>query len=291
MRSIVTGTGSGSSPRTPIASWYRGTIHSLIRALAAALVLMTTAAFAESQKEEPQQIDASDPTRIVTFIGAGPKTTRYTDGSRINEARVTATIGLGAKDMIIAGAGYGRNTADKENGLTNMQIRHFHLFEMDNTIKKGYRGWGSSIEINLAGSLRGMDGQNLVAVGASPAFALGNDWQLYPIVMMVNSWDKRFGQYNGGGVNLSPMLAKTLDWWDGAFVTFWPQYNRFFWGNLDGEGGGQLQVTLGGRFTPTLIWRLQGFTMFNKYFQGYKNEIGFAPRPQYSAFFRLESYF
>ncbi len=255
------------------------------------LALLPAGAGADSQKADTKQIDASDPTRIVTFLGIGPKTTDYTDNSRINEVRLAATVGLGAKDMVIAEVGYGYNTGDDESGLTNTQLRHFHLFEMDNDVQRGYRGWGSSIDVNLAGSLRGMDGQNMISVGASPAFALGNDWQLYPIAMVVNSWDKRFSNYNGGGINLSPLLTKKLGWWDGAFISFWLQYNRFFWGNLEGNGGGQMQFTLSGKFTPTLIWRLQAFSMFDKDFRGYDRTDGFDPRPRNAFFFRVESYF
>ena len=258
---------------------------------AVALALPMYANADDKPAEQPKEIDASDPTRIVTFIGIGPKTTRYTDGSNIDELRVNATVGIGAKDMIIAEFGYGRNTGEDKRGWTNTQIRHFHLFRMDNTIPRGYRGWGSSIEVNLAGDLRGMDGQQSLAIGGSPAFALGNDWDIYPIVMVLNSWDRYFAYYNGGGINFSPLLTKKLDWWEGAFVAFWLQYNRFFWGNLSGNGGGQLQMTLSGKFTPTLIWRLQGFTMFDKDFRGYDHINGFDPRPRNAAFLRLESYF
>jgi len=255
--------------------------------------MVSSAAESENQggDAKTKQIDASDPTRIVTFLGVGPKITNFVDGSQINEVRVAATVGLGAKDMLTGEIGYGHHTGDKKSGMTNAQFRHFHLFKMDNSIEQGYRGWGSSVLLNLAGDLRGMDGQNSLGLGASPAFALGNDWQLYPIAMVLNSWDKEFSHYNGGGLNLSPMITKKIDWWDGGFIAIWPKYNRFLWGGLSGAGGGEIQMTVSGKFTPSLIWRLQGFHMFDKDFRGFDHKNGFDSTAKNSLFFRVESYF
>jgi hypothetical protein len=255
------------------------------------LIATTCNLYADADNTGKQQIDASDPTQIVTFLGAGPKVTRYTDDANINEIRVSGTFGIGKKDMLIFETGYGHHTAEHESGLTNTQVRHFHLFKMDNEIKRGYRGWGSSIDLNLAGELKGMDGQNSLAIGASPAFALGGDWQLYPIVMLLNSWDKRFAHYNGGGVNFSPLLSKSFDWWDGSFISIWPQYNRFYWGELSGNGGGQLQLIVGGKFTDTFIWKVIGYEMFDKDFRAFKHDEGFPAKADRALHFRVESYF
>jgi len=247
-------------------------------------------AMAGNETTAPPRIDASDPTRIVSFIGIGPKVTRFTDGSNISELRLSGTLSIGKKDMVTIEAGYGRHDGENENGIASTQLRHFHLFQMDQ-VERGYRGWGSSIDLNLAGSLKGMDGQNTLGLGASPAFALGGGWQLYPITMLLNSWDKKFSRYNGGGINLSPLLAKRLEWWDGAFLIIWPQYNRFYWGALKGNGGGRLQLTLGGKFTETLIWKLTYDDMFDKYFRAYTSEDGFDEKADRAMFFRVESYF
>ena len=259
---------------------------------AAALILTSSVTSAEEQQHKTPQIDASDPTRIVTFIGAGPKYTQYVDDSNVRELQFSVTVGLGAKDMITVEGGYGYQSATKKYGMTTTDIRHFHLFKMDQ-VEKGYRGWGSSFQLNLAGTLPGTDGQNILGLGASPAYALGGGIDLYPIGMVMNSWDKDFGYYNGGGLNFSPLLSIKMDYWDGAFVNIWPQYTRFFWGDLGklDAGGGQLRLVTGGKITPTLLWRALAFFPFDKNLRGYDHDGGFDPRGRQAYLFRIEQYF
>lgn len=254
--------------------------------------LFADTAVAAGQNDEKPQIDASDPTRIVTFIGAGPKYTQYVDDSNVRELQYSLTLGLGAKDMVTVEGGYGYQSATRKYGWTTTDIRHFHLFRMDE-VEKGYRGWGSSFQLNLAGSLPGTDGQNILGLGASPAYALGNGIDIYPIGMIMNSWDKKFEHYNGAGLNFSPMLSIKLDYWDGAFINIWPQYTRYFWGELGDldAGGGQLRLVLGGRFTATLLWRALAFYPFDKNLRGYTSEGGFDPRGRQAYLFRIEQYF
>ncbi len=254
--------------------------------------LFAGSALASGQGGEKQKIDASDPTRIVTFIGLGPKYTQYVDGSNVKELQFSLSMGLGVKDMISVEGGYGYQSATRQYGWTNIDIRHFHLFRMDK-VDKGYRGWGSSFQLNIAGSLPGTDGQNLLGLGGSPAFALGNGMDIYPIVMVMNSWDKHFGHYNGGGLNFSPLLSIKMDYWDGAFINIWPQYTRYFWGDLGklDAGGGQLRLVTGGKITPTLLWRLLAFYPFDKNLRGYSHNGGFDPRGRQAYLFRIEQYF
>ncbi len=270
----------------------KSSISLLSLTFAAALILTSSITSAEEQKGEKPQIDASDPTRIVTFIGLGPKYTQYVDNSNVKELQFSLTVGLGLKDMIMVEGGYGNQSATKKYGMTTTDIRHFHLFKMDQ-VDKGYRGWGSAFQLNLAGTLPGTDGQNLLGLGATPAFALGGGIDLYPVAMVMNSWDKGFGTYNGGGLNFSPMLSIKMDYWDGAFVNIWPQYTRFFWGNLGDldAGGGQLRLVTGGKFTPTLLWRALAFYPFDKNLRGYDYKGGFDPRGRQAYLFRIEQYF
>lgn len=261
-------------------------------------VLFSLSAIAADTAAPNKKIDASDPTRIVTFTGLGPRYTEYIDKTTITEAHLSLTMGLGLKDMMTLETGYGRYSgkyADhpSKTGMTATEFRYFHLFDMDYKVAKGYRGWGSSLQVNIAGTLPGTDGQNIVGLGASPAFAFGGGMVLYPIMMVMNSWDKHFGYYNGGGLNLSPMLAIKFNAWDGSFVNIWPQYTRYFWGDLGkmDAGGGQLRMVLGGKFSPTWVWRTIGFLPFDKNLMGYSHNGGFDPRGNYSALFRVEKYF
>ena len=264
----------------------------LLTLIAVVIPMLALAAESAGQPAEVKKIDASDPTRIVTFVGGGPKFTEYVDGSNVVEAHVSLTMGIGQKDMITVESGYGRHNTTGKKGMTTTEFRHFHLFKMDQ-VEKGYRGWGSSIQVNFAGSVPGTDGQNIVGLGASPAFALGGKVDIYPIMMVMNSWDKHFGHYNGGGLNFSPLMTVKLNTWDGAFVNIWPQYTRYFWGDLGKRdvGGGQLRLVLGGNFNPTLVWRAIAFFPFDKNLRGYDHNGGFDPRGRDAFLIRVEKYF
>lgn len=217
--------------------------------------------FANDENPQSEKIDASDPTKIYTYLGAGPKYTDYTNGEHMTELRVAGNLGLSKKDMVFFNGGYGQHSGDKvpgsNSGLTNARARWFHLVEMDYAVTSGYRGWATQIDLQLAGQLKGTDGQNVLSFGALPAFGLNRQWSLYLPMNVVNSWDKKFGSYNGVGLNISPLLVYSPDnWWDGAYVQFWGGYTRFVSGNLSGEGAGHLDVTVAGKITPTLTWTL-----------------------------------
>ena len=85
--------------------------------------------------EEQPQIDASDPTKIYSYLGGGPKYTSYTNDEHMWEFRLIGNLGLGPKDMVLVETGYGQHSGDSEpgsdSGLTNTRARWFHLFDMD----------------------------------------------------------------------------------------------------------------------------------------------------------------
>ena len=233
----------------------------LFASLAWGLLVLPVVAWAGNAGEAgEQEIDASDPTRIYTFAGLGLKYTDYTNGESMTELRAVGNMGLGEKDMVLFEFGYGMHSGGKVRGgndsLTNSRFRWFHMVNMDYELDKGYRGWATQIDLQLAGRLKGTDAQNLLALGVLPAFALAPDWDLYLPMQLVGSWDKDFKDFRGAGIGISPLLSVKLDWWEGAFVQFWPGYTRFFSGDLSGEGGANIDLHIGGELAPMTIMML-----------------------------------
>lgn len=268
---------------------------------AAACVLLVVlsgsdAAYAEGEKGSSEKIDASDPTRIYTYVGVGPKYHDYTNGEHLLELRVSGNLGLSKKDMVFFNAGYGHHSGDKvaggNDGLTNARARWFHLAEMDYSVASGYRGWATQVDLQLAGRLKGTDGQNVLSLGALPAFGLNRNWSLYLPMNVLNSWDKRFGAYNGMGLNVSPLLVYTADsWWDGAYVQFWGGYTRFVSGDLSGEGAGNLDITIGGKISPTVTWTLVAQKNVDVDLQSYRRDENSGLKNDWNAFLFFTTYF
>ena len=250
----------------------------------------------ESGNGTVESIDASDPTRIYTFIGIGPKYTSYTNGEHMTEARVLGNIGM-ENDMVLFELGYGGHSGNKVPGgnsaMTNGRLRWFHLFNMDYEIDHGYRGWGTQVDVQLAGSLKGTDGQNMINLTVLPAFGLNKEWSLFVPFGLANSWDKDFKKFNGTGLNLSPLLSYTpeKEWWPGSFLQIWPSYTRFISGDLKGEGGGELVLGVGGEFTPTLLWLFIGQAYFDKNFKSHPRGADTGLTPDWNAFFTVSKYF
>ena len=99
-------------------------------------------------------IDASDPTKIYSYAGAGYKFTEYSNGDSLSELRAIGNIGFGDNDMLLFELGYGKfsgtvEAGEEENGLTNGRLRYFHLFNMDYSVAKGYRGWATQVDLQF----------------------------------------------------------------------------------------------------------------------------------------------
>ena len=248
-----------------------------------------------SQAAESSNIDASDPTRIYTFAGLGLKYTDYTNGESMTELRAVGNMGLGESDMLLFEFGYGNHSGNKVEGsndtLTNGRFRWFHMFNMDYEIEKGYRGWATQIDLQLAGKLKGTDGQNLLAMGVLPAFSLGGNWDLYLPVQVVGAWDKRFERFNGVGLGISPLLSVKVDWWEGGFVQFWPSYTRFVSGELDGEGSGNLDLHIGGNLSPTMIVTFSLQKNLDKDLRSFRRGRDTGLKNDWNAFLNLTTYF
>ena len=245
---------------------------------------------------EEREIDASDPTRIYTYLGGGVKHTDYTNGETMTELRVIGNVGLSDSDMILFEAGYGWHDGDLVPGpnddWTNVRLRYFHLLAMDYDLVRGYRGMGLQFDMQLAGLLKGTDGQNLLAVGILPTYALGEEWTLYLFLNGLGAWDKRFEAFNGLGVSVGPKLTfSTERWWPGAQVNVYPEYRYFLTGTLEDEGSGILEINVGGEFTPTLMWDITGSWYFDVYLNSFRRGPDTGLEGDFDVFFNVTSYF
>ncbi len=205
-------------------------------------------------------VDASDPTKVYTFAGAGLKYTDYTNGDGMVELRATGNIGFSPNDMVLFELGYGWHQGDaapagKNEGMTNARLRYFHLFKMDYE-KMGYRGMAAQVDLQLAGSLKGTDGQNVLALGGLGAWGINEQLSFYAGPIVPSSWDKRFEEYNGSGLGATALLVYTPPLWKGCYFQFWPTYSYFLNGALKDEGSGNIDLVAGGSITDTLVWGL-----------------------------------
>ena len=128
---------------------------------------------------QDQVIDASDPTKIYTYVGGGLKYNEYTNGQSMIELRATGNLGLSDTDMILFELGYGWHDGGLVSGddsdWTNVRARWFHVVKMNYDVGSGYRGWSTQVDLQLAGELKGTDGQNVLGVGVMPAYALNEE--------------------------------------------------------------------------------------------------------------------
>ena len=243
-----------------------------------------------------EEIDAYDPTKIYTYAGGGIKYTDYTNDESMIEIRATGNVGLSPNDMILFELGYGWHDGDlvegDDHGLTNGRARWFHLFGMDYEVVSGYRGWATQIDLQIAGALKGTDGQNTVSLGALPAFGLNEQWSFYLPVNLVNTWDKNFDNYNGLGVGLAPLLVYVPhNLWSGAYFQFWPNYTWFVSGELAGEGSGNIDMTTGGQITSTLLWATTLQFNVDEDLQAYRRGRDTGLQNDWNVFFSITRYF
>jgi len=243
-----------------------------------------------------EAIDASDPTKIYSYAGGGIKFTDYTNDETMTEIRANGNIGLSPKDMVMFELGYGFHDGDlvpgSNEGLTNARLRWFHLTKMDGSVVSGYRGWGTQVDAQIAGELKGTDGQNTIALGYMAAFGINEKWSFYLPLNFVNTWDKKFEHYNGAGLGMSPMLAFTPgNWWNGAFLQIWPNYTWFVSGELENEGAGNIDINLGGSISPTLIWTLTAQKNVDIDLRSFRRGPTTGLTNDYNFFFNVNKYF
>jgi len=243
-----------------------------------------------------EEIDPSDPTKIYTYAGGGVKYTDYTNGESMIEVRATGNVAASDSDMVMFELGYGWHDGDLVPGdnsdFTNARIRWFHLFPMDYSIVTGYRGWATQIDVQLAGALKGTDGQNTISVGALPAFGLNEQWSFFLAMSVVNTWDKNFDEYNGLGVNLAPLLVYTPDFlWEGAYFQIWPAYTYFISGELKDEASGNFDLTTGGPITDTVMWAVTFQSLFDEDLRSFRRGRDTGLKNDWNVFFNITAYF
>ena len=253
--------------------------------------LLVTNSFAAEE-----QIDASDPTKIYSYAGAGLKFSEYTNGESMTELRAIGNLGFGEKDMVMFEAGYGKHDGDlvegADDGLTNGRVRWFHLSKMDPTVQSGYRGWATQVDLQIAGELKGTDGQNVLALGYLAAYGINANWNFYLPINVVGSWDKKWGNYNGTGAGIAPMIAYSPEnWWTGAYVQLWPNYTRFFSGELEGEGAGNVDLTTGGAITDTVMWAMTYQRNLDIDLRSFRRGEDTGLKNDWNMFFNIVSYF
>jgi hypothetical protein len=252
--------------------------------------LITVAATAADQ-----EIDASDPTKIYTFAGGGLKYSDYTNGESMLELRATANWGIGDNDSALFELGYGSHDGNlfpgTDTAMTNIRIRYFHLGQMNYDVEKGYRGMAYQVDLQFAGELKGTDGQNVIAAGIMPAYALGGDWNLYLMANVVGAWDKSFSRFSGAGASIAPKIVFSPDWWPGSQFQLTPTYKYFYTGALKNSGSGNIEFNVGGEFTPTIMWDLIFEKNFDVDLKTYRRGVDTGLENDWSIFFNATTYF
>jgi hypothetical protein len=266
-----------------------------VRTLIAAVLVFGLSSSNVSVADD-DRIDASDPTKIYTYAGGGLKYSEYTNGESMVEARVTGNLGLSDSDMILFEAGYGWHDGDRvagaNSGWTNARLRWFRVLNMAYDKISGYRGMSIQVDLQLEGKLKGTNGQNVLAVGIMPTYALGGAWNLYLGISGVAAWEEKFKDFSGAGVSVSPKLIYSPEhWWAGAQVQITPDYKYFLSGDLKGEGDGTLEVNLGGEFTPTIMWDIIAAKNFDIDLRSLQRGDDTGLKNDWNLFFNVTSYF
>lgn len=157
-----------------------------------------------------ETIDASDPIKIYSYAGPGYKYTEYSNGDYLQELRVIGNLGLSDKDMVLFEFGYGKYNGtvlagEDDTGLTNLRARWFHLFNMDYSVTRGYRGWATQVDLQGEGQVKGTTGTNTLAIGAVPAYGINAEWAFYLPINYVSTWGENFDKHQGHGISVAPI--------------------------------------------------------------------------------------
>jgi hypothetical protein len=258
------------------------------------LAVLSGALWAETTEE----VDASDPTKIYSYAGPGYKFTEYSNGDSLKEIRAIGNVGITDQDMLLFELGYGSysgtvSPGEKDDGITNGRARYFHLFNMDYAIATGYRGWATQVDLQFEGDVKGTTGGNTLAVGVLPAFGGGASWSFFLPVNYVSTWGDNFDQHQGHGISVAPLavFAPEKGPWPGFFLQIWPSYTYYLAGDLDGEGGANLDLTTGWSITPTIVATATFQQNFDKNLQLYNPSNGTSGANDWNLFASVSFYF
>lgn len=243
-----------------------------------------------------KEVDTTDPTKIYSFIGGGPKYTDYTNGEHMWELRAIGNLALGAYDSILFEFGYGWHDGDlipgDNSGFTNARVRYFHVGEVRYDLNRGYRGMGYQVDMQFAGQLKGTDGQNVLLAGLMPVFALGPGWDLYLTTGIAATWDKKFEVHNGTGIGVSADFVYAPDgYWSGAQLHITPEYKYFLTKELKQEGSGNIDINVGGMFSELVAWDITFQKNFDIDLNTFRRGEETGATNDWNVFFNVTSYF
>ena len=115
---------------------------------------------------------------------------------------------------------------------------------------------------------------------------------LYLMLNVANTWDKGWDYWNGIGPNVTAQfIYDNENWWPGAQVRIIPTYTYFVSGELKNEGSGNVEINVGGEFTPTLMWDATLQKNFDVYLNSFRREPGEKLENDWNIFFNVTSYF
>lgn len=163
--------------------------------------------------------------------------------------------------MLQIESGYGQHdssvTGGDDSGLTRTSLRYRQRLPFDDALQTGFLGMAFQAELQLSGEIRGTDGQTLFSGGTTPAIRISKSFDIYPIVNLVNSFDKNFKHYNGSGFDFAPRLTYTPDYlWPGAVVQIQPGYSKYLVGQLAFGNASRMRIASGGSLFSVLQWTL-----------------------------------
>ena len=265
-----------------------------IFAVTMALTSLSAAVWAEAAEE----VDASDPTKIYSYVGPGFKFTEYSNGDSLSEVRAVGNIGFTDQDMLLFEIGYGSYSGtvlngEKDDGITNGRARYFHLFNMDYSVAVGYRGLATQVDLQFEGDVKGTTGGNTLAIGVLPAFGGGASWSFFLPVNYVSTWGDNFDKHQGHGISVAPLAvyAPEKGPWPGFFLQIWPSYTHYVAGDLDGEGGANLDLTTAWSITPTIVATATFQQNFDKNLKLYNPNNGTSGSNDWNLFASVSWYF
>lgn len=237
-------------------------------------------------------IDTIDPTQIYTGVGISIGSSDYENGESRRELRGSFSWALTADDMLQVESGYGRHESDTaggdETGLTRTRLYYRQRLPFDDSLQYGFRGMAFQVELQLSGELKGTDGQTILSGGGTPAIRVSKSLDIYPVVDLINSFDKNFQNYNGTGFEVAPLISYAPDYlWPGAVLQVEPSYTQYVFGQFAFGNSRNLRVAGGGIMFNTLHWSLSAEKHAGRDLLTWRGDNSADLKHDWSAAFRL----